>query len=215
MAQSLRVPLGSGLTGRAVVTKATVLVDDVDLDPAYLRTVDCVRSELAVPLVARDHVVAVLDLQSADPNAFDRRVSDLLELVASRFSLAIDIAQLYHAQEKHRSTLETLHKIAQEYSSILNLNDLLEKVAGIVHDLIPYDALALYLKDSQRPAAAALFRGQVPRAGPLAGHPFRRWLGRYCGGLRAGRAGSGHVDRSALHRVAGRHPLRSCGAPDA
>lgn len=150
VAQSLSVPLGSGLTGRAVVTKATVLVDDVDLDPAYLRAVDSVRSELAVPLVARDQVVAVLDLQSADPNAFDRRVSDLLELVASRFSLAIDIAQLYHAQAKHRSTLETLHKIAQEYSSILNLNDLLEKVAGIVHDLIPYDALALYLKDPQR-----------------------------------------------------------------
>ena len=65
--QSLRVPLGSGLTGRAVVTKATVLVDDVDLDPAYLRAVDCVRSELAVPLVARDRVVAVLDLQSGGP----------------------------------------------------------------------------------------------------------------------------------------------------
>lgn len=149
--QSLRVPVGSGLTGRAAGTRATVLVDDVDLEPAYLRAVDSVRSELAVPLVARDHLVAVVDLQSADPHAFDSRVSDLLELVASRFSLAIDIAQLYHAQEKQRSTLETLHKIAQEYSSILRLDDLLEKISSIVRTLIRYDVLAIYLKDPQRP----------------------------------------------------------------
>ena len=149
--KSLRVPRGSGLTGRAAGTKATVLVDNVDLDPAYLRAVDSVRSELAVPLVARDHLVAVLDLQSADPQAFDSRVSDLLELVASRFSLAIDIARLYHAHEKQRSTLETLHKISQEYSNILRLDDLLEKVASIVRTLIRYDVLALYLKDPQLP----------------------------------------------------------------
>ncbi len=151
LVQSLRVPPGSGLTGRAAGTRATVLVDDVNLEPAYLRVVDCVRSELAVPLIARDRLVAVLDLQSADPHAFDSRVSDLLELVASRFSLAIDIAQLYHAQEKQRSTLETLHQIAQEYSSILRLDDLLEKIAGIVRTLIRYDVLAIYLKDPQQP----------------------------------------------------------------
>ncbi len=151
LVQSLRVPPGSGLTGRAAGTRATVLVDDVNLEPAYLRVVDSVRSELAVPLVARDRLVAVLDLQSADPHAFDSRVSDLLELVASRFSLAIDIAQLYHAQEKQRSTLETLHQIAQEYSSILRLDDLLEKIAGIVRTLIRYDVLAIYLKEPQQP----------------------------------------------------------------
>lgn len=151
LVKSLRVPRGSGLTGRAAGTKSTVLVENVDLDPAYLRAVDSVRSELAVPLVARDQLVAVLDLQSADPHAFDSQVSDLLELVASRFSLAIEIARLYHAHEKQRSTLETLHEISQEYSNILRLDDLLEKVAGIVRTLIRYDVLALYLKDPQLP----------------------------------------------------------------
>ncbi len=151
LAKSLHIPPGSGLTGRAAETRSTVLVNDVRLAPDYLRAVDSVRSELAVPLVARDRLVAVLDLQSADPYAFDSRVSDLLELVASRFSLAIDIAQLYRAQEKQRSTLETLHKIAQEYSSILRLDELLEKIASIVRALIRYDVLAIYLKDPQRP----------------------------------------------------------------
>ncbi len=149
--KSLRVSAGEGLTGRAAGTLATVRVGDVSREPQYVRAVDSVRSEVAVPLVARNHLVAVLDLQSEDPNAFDSRVSDLLELVASRFSLAIEVAQLYHAQAKQRSTLETLHQVAQEYSSILRLDELLRKIAALVRTLIRYDVLAIYLKDPQKP----------------------------------------------------------------
>ena len=151
LVQSLRIPIGEGLTGRAVLTMATVRVDDVNLEPGYLRVVQSVRSELAVPLIARGRVVAVLDLQSVDPNAFDSRVSDLLELVSSRFSLAIDVAQLYHAQAKQHSTLRMLHRVAQEFSQILKLEDLLQKISTRVRRLIRYDVLAIYLTDSKRP----------------------------------------------------------------
>lgn len=149
--QSLRIPIGEGLTGRAVRSMATVRADDVNCEPGYVRVVDSVRSEVAVPLVARGRVVAVLDLQSVDPNAFDSGVSDLLELVSSRFSLAIDVAQLYHAQKKQHSTLSTLRRIAQEFSQILQLGDLLRKISTLVRTLIPYDVLAIYLRDPRRP----------------------------------------------------------------
>lgn len=149
--RNLRVPFGEGLTGRAAQSLATVRVDDVNLEPGYLRAIDSVRSELAVPLVARGRLVAVLDLQSANPNAFDSRVSELLELVASRFSLAIDVAQLYHAQAQQHSILNTLQQIAHEFSSILQLGDLLQKISTLVRTLIRYDVLAIYLKDPHRP----------------------------------------------------------------
>ncbi len=155
--RSLRIPIGEGLTGRAVRSMATVRVDDVNREPGYLRVVESVQSEVAVPLVARGRVVAVLDLQSADPNAFDSRVSDLLELVSSRFSLAIDVAQLYHAQEKQHSTLRTLRQIAQEFSQILQLGDLLQKISTLVRTLIRYDVLAIYLKDRNRPLVRHYF----------------------------------------------------------
>lgn len=150
LVKSLRVPLGKGLTGRAAQTLRPVRVDEVDRDPGYLRAVDSVRSEVAVPLVARGKLVAVLDLQSSDPHAFDPRVSDLLELIASRFSLAIDVAQLYEQQAQQHSTLRTLHRIAQEFSQILHLPELLEKIAELVRTLIPYDVLAIYLTQPNR-----------------------------------------------------------------
>ncbi len=149
--RNLRVPIGIGITGKAAASLRTVLVDDVDSEPGYLRVVKSVRSELAVPLVARGRLVAVLDLQSADPNAFDRRVSDLLELVATRFSLAIDVSQLYRAQARQHSILTTLQQIAQEFASILQLDELLQKIATLVRTLIRFDVLAIYLKDPEKP----------------------------------------------------------------
>jgi sigma-B regulation protein RsbU (phosphoserine phosphatase) len=151
LARSLRIPVGEGLTGQAVRSRATVRVDDVNREAGYLRVVESVQSEVAVPLVARGRVVAVLDLQSADPNAFDSRVSDLLELVSSRFSLAIDCAQLYHSQKKQHSTLRTLQQIAQEFSQILQLGELLQEISTLVRTLIRYDVLAIYLTDPNRP----------------------------------------------------------------
>ncbi len=137
LVKTLRVRSGEGLTGLAAVTREPVLADDVTREPRYVAGLEAVMSELAVPLVARDRVVAVLDLQSVDAAAFDSRASDLLALVASRFSLAIDVAQLYRAREKQRSTLETLHKVAEEYSTILGLDQLLRKIAELTRRLIP------------------------------------------------------------------------------
>lgn len=145
LARSIRLPPGQGLTGEAVRRMETVRVDDVSREPGYVCKIPAVKSELSVPLMARGKVVAVLDLQSAVPEAFDRRVSALLELVASRFSLAIDVAQLYRAQAKQHSTLHTLHQIAQEFSQILHLDELLGQISTLIRPLMPYDVFAIYL----------------------------------------------------------------------
>lgn len=148
LARSIRLPPGQGLTGEAVRRKETVRVDDVSREPGYVCKIPTVKSELSVPLVARGKVVAVLDLQSAVPEAFDSRVSALLELVASRFSLAIDVAQLYRAQAKQHSTLHTLQQIAQEFSQILHLDELLGQISTLIRPLMPYDVFAIYLTAS-------------------------------------------------------------------
>lgn len=145
LARSIRLPPGQGLTGKAARRMETVRVDDVSQDPGYVCKIATVKSELSVPLVARGKVVAVLDLQSAVPEAFDTRVSALLELVASRFSLAIDVAQLYRAQAKQHSTLHTLQQIAQEFSQILHLDELLGQISTLIRPLMPYDVFAIYL----------------------------------------------------------------------
>src|SRR5690606_17881841 len=128
-------------------TRTTLVVNDVTKDPRYLRAIDAVRSEIAVPLVARGKLVGVIDLQSSVTDAFGEQERNLLELVGSRFSLAIDAAGIYDAMVRKNETLTTLTKIAREFSSILNLDELLNKIAELVRGLVPFDTLAVYLID--------------------------------------------------------------------
>ena len=143
----LRVQPGEGITGHAAQSRQTVVVDDVRHDPRYLMAVDAVRSEIAVPLVARGKLVGVIDLQSPAPGSFGEEERGILELIASRFSLAIDAAQLFQQTASQNETLQTLTEIAQEFSQILRLEELLEKISSLVRNLVRYDALSIYLKE--------------------------------------------------------------------
>jgi len=149
LVRNLRLVLGQGITGAAAQSRKTVLVNDVSKDPRYVAAVDAVRSEIAVPLVAHGKLVGVIDLQTSRLNAFSDVERNLLELIASRFSLAIVAAQLYRASTEQNVTLRTLSLIAQEFSQILQLKQLLEQISSLVRGLIRYDAFSIYLLDEE------------------------------------------------------------------
>ncbi|MGH9660940.1 MAG: GAF domain-containing protein, partial [Bryobacteraceae bacterium] len=70
LVNNLTLRLDEGLTGAAARSLQPILVGDVRKDPRYLKSVDAVRSELAVPMVARQKLVGVIDVQSTRPNAY-------------------------------------------------------------------------------------------------------------------------------------------------
>ena len=57
------IPLGKGVVGFAAQNREAVLVKDVKKDPRYIETNPETRSELAVPLIYKDKVIGVLDLE--------------------------------------------------------------------------------------------------------------------------------------------------------
>ena len=72
-----------------------MLVGDVRDDGRYLSGLDAVRSELAVPMMNRQKLVGVLDLQATSLHAFTPQDRSLLQLIASRVASAIDNARLF------------------------------------------------------------------------------------------------------------------------
>ena len=143
--RDVRIKIGEGITGAAANERKTVITNDVRHDPRYVKAVEEVRSEIAVPLVARNKLVGVIDVQAPEPNAVGDYERHMLELIGSRFSLAIDAAQLYRATLRQNRTLRTLSQIAQEFNRILNLDQLLKKVSSLVRGIIPYDAFSVLL----------------------------------------------------------------------
>src|SRR5271165_6700105 len=78
-----QMPLNQGITGAAASERRTIRVVDVRLDPRYI---SCggdveVRSELVVPLLLRDRLVGVLDLESTKPHAFSAEHERLLNIL--------------------------------------------------------------------------------------------------------------------------------------
>ncbi len=147
--KNLIVPLGEGITGIAAKEKQPILVGDVRTDPRYLSVVDAVRTELAVPMLARGKLVGVIDVQSTKLNAFTEYDRTLLRLIGSRVAVAIENARLYRRVDRQNRTLRTLSRLSQEFSSILDLDELLQKIATTVRELINYDAFSILLVDAE------------------------------------------------------------------
>lgn len=147
--RSLSIPLGEGIVGIAAARREPVLVEDVNLDPRYLNALDAVRSELAVPMTARGKLVGVLDVQSTRVKAYGEQDRSMLSLIGSRVASSIENARLYRRVDRQNRTLRTLAHLSREFSAILDLDELLTKIASAIRALIPYDAFSVFLVDSE------------------------------------------------------------------
>jgi sigma-B regulation protein RsbU (phosphoserine phosphatase) len=148
--KGMDIRLGEGITGTAAASRSPVLVEDVRADPRYLNALDAVRSELAVPMVARGKLVGVIDLQSTRERAYTEQDRALLRLIGTRVASSIDNARLYLRVERQNRMFRTLATLSQEFSSILDLDELLSKIAKTVRALIDYDAFSIMLVDEER-----------------------------------------------------------------
>jgi phosphoserine phosphatase RsbU/P len=143
-----RVKIGEGVTGRAAQMRQAILVDDVTQDPRYIAAVPSVRSELAVPLITKNRVIGVIDLEAREPGYFTEEHSRVLTLVASRMAAGIENAQLYTRITRQARILVLLNEIARELTSILNLDELLGRIAELLRKLIDYQMFSILLLDS-------------------------------------------------------------------
>jgi sigma-B regulation protein RsbU (phosphoserine phosphatase) len=143
--KNLELRLGEGIVGQAALTRKPVRVDDVRKDPRYLNSLDPVRSELAVPMTVGNRLVGVIDVESTSTGTFTVEDQALLTLIASRVAFSIDNARLYRRIQRSNRTLRTLASLAQEFSSILDLDQLLNRISLAMRILIDFDAFSILL----------------------------------------------------------------------
>jgi sigma-B regulation protein RsbU (phosphoserine phosphatase) len=147
-AERARIKVGEGVTGEAVQLRQAVLVDDVTQNPKYIAAVPNVRSELAVPLTTKNRVIGVIDLEAREPGYFNEEHKRLLMLIGSRMAAGIENAQLYTRTTRQARILLLLNEIARELTSILNLDELLGRIAELLRRLIDFQMFSILLLDS-------------------------------------------------------------------
>jgi phosphoserine phosphatase RsbU/P len=147
VAERFRTKLGEGLTGVAAERREAVLVGDVSRDPRYIPVLPHVRSELAVPLIIKNRVIGVIDIESTQTDHFTEEHKRLLTLIGSRMAVGIENARLYTRITRQARTLLLLNEIARELTSILNLDELLKRIGELLSRLIDFQIFSILLVD--------------------------------------------------------------------
>jgi L-methionine (R)-S-oxide reductase len=88
-AACIRIPLGKGVCGVAAASRMMQLVEDVHAFPGHIACDAASRSELVVPLIVADRLIAVLDLDSPTPARFDQEDATGCEALANLLSQRI------------------------------------------------------------------------------------------------------------------------------
>jgi K+-sensing histidine kinase KdpD len=107
-----RIHLGQGLVGKAVTSKMPQLADEPHRPPVHFPSGYWPQapSELVVPLLCRDEVVGVLDVQSNRPQAFGQIDVRQLEMIGALVAPTVHVASLH---QRWRRRLRYLHIIGE------------------------------------------------------------------------------------------------------
>jgi phosphoserine phosphatase RsbU/P len=148
VAERLRIKVGDGVTGLAAQRREAILVGDVTKDAQYIAAVPNVRSELAVPLIVKNRLIGVIDIEAQQADYFHEEHKRLLTLIASRMAVGIENARLHTRTSRQARTLMLLNEIARELTSILNLDELFKRIAELLSRLIDYQMFSILLLDA-------------------------------------------------------------------
>ena len=108
-----------GLVGAAVTSRQPVLVPDVTADPRYLMVNPETRSELALPMIAKNRVIGVLDLESPQPNYFTEEHVQTLSILAAHLAVSLENARLYEQVARDEARMERDLHAAQRMQGAL------------------------------------------------------------------------------------------------
>ncbi len=79
----VRIPLGKGVCGAAVVRRSSLVVPNVHRFPEHIACDSASRSEIVIPLSGPNHFLGVLDIDSPVENRFDELDRAGLETLCS------------------------------------------------------------------------------------------------------------------------------------
>src|SRR5438477_11607043 len=166
---------GNHITEYIIRTRQPVLIRDnyvaeakkLGVEP--LRTTGCF---CGVPLVAYDHAIGAMAVYSDHERVFDEGHLELLRVLASEASIAIENARLFNEERTKARHLSLLNTISRNAIATLNPDEMLAKIteqleAGLTYDHIGIGVLDYATREVVIQAEAGKRRGTLGQRIPL------------------------------------------------
>src|SRR5204863_456179 len=141
--------LGSGVVGQVAATGRPVVIDDVHGWPNYVDTMPGAQSEICVPVHHHGRLVAVLNIESMELNAFNEKLP-LLTTVADQIAGAIASAQLYDEVRRRVRLMEMMSEVSRTALEATDLEELLQRIVRYIHERFPLEIVAIVMYDQER-----------------------------------------------------------------
>ena len=164
--------LGEGIVGWVANARVPLAVRDVRHEPRFkwVSAVDQPRllSMLSVPLVTRDEVVGVMNVQTVEARDFDRGEIDFLQTIANQLAGIIEISRLRRDAERKLREVSALFEVSNVLTSTLELDEVLALVVDRLVRVYPGASGAVLLRDHDGKPVLRARSGELPRSALVA-----------------------------------------------
>src|SRR5438552_9923248 len=121
-ARNSRVRIGEGIAGRVAESREPLLVDgkvDSERFPGWTRRRSKVESAVSTPLVSRDEVVGVLNVNAGAERTFTEYDLRAMSVFAEQAAAAISNARMYEAERQHVLELIRVDRLKSEFVALV------------------------------------------------------------------------------------------------
>jgi len=136
---------------RMIETGKPLIIPDTAADPGWVRVKasDYLRSWAGTPIIVQGEVVAFFSLDKVEPGFYRPEHAERLAAFAVQAAIAFQNARLFQESQRRAQELAGLYETALAISSVLDTEELLQRLAGQVHRLLAPDSflVALYEPD--------------------------------------------------------------------
>jgi K+-sensing histidine kinase KdpD len=157
--------VGEGITGWVANARVPLAAREARADPRWKRVpsvdVDRFTSMLSVPLIIRDEVVGVMNVQTVEPRDFDREEIDFLQTIANQVAGIIDKARLQREAERKLREVSALFEVSNVLTSTLDLDEVLQLVVDRLVRVYPGASGAILLRDADGGAPVRASSGEL------------------------------------------------------
>jgi sigma-B regulation protein RsbU (phosphoserine phosphatase) len=142
-----RLAVGSGIVGKAALTRSIVYSPDVKEDPDWLNNplLPETKCEAAVPIISRDNVLGVLDIQHNVINGIDQDDISLLRSISDQAAIALENARLFNEIQRRASYEALLNQVTQKIQTASSIEQVLQVAAQELGKALNADYTSVHL----------------------------------------------------------------------
>ena len=126
--RSLSLDIEKSLVARAARTRSGVIVNDVRLDPDFLSNplLPDTRSEMAVPMIAGDRLLGVLDIQDEVIERFSHEDANIMTTLAAQVAVSLQNARSYARAQRQAEREALINAISERIQATNSVENALQ-----------------------------------------------------------------------------------------